>query len=55
MMGLLFYGGVMSLYWIAGLAGFVLVEKIFPNPFWVTRVIGAGLILMSAHMALRMI
>src|SRR3546814_14388078 len=30
LMALLFYGGVMNLYWIAGLALFVLVEKTAP-------------------------
>jgi len=29
-MGLLFYGGVMNLYWIAGIAVLVLLEKLFP-------------------------
>ena len=30
LMGLLFYGGVMNLYWIIGLAVYVLLEKIIP-------------------------
>jgi len=30
LMGLLFYGGVMNLYWIAGIAAFVLLEKTIP-------------------------
>jgi predicted metal-binding membrane protein len=30
LMALLFYGGVMNLYWIVGLALFVLVEKLLP-------------------------
>jgi predicted metal-binding membrane protein len=29
-MGLLFYGGVMNLYWITGIAALVLLEKLFP-------------------------
>ena len=29
-MGLLFYGGVMNLYWITGIAVLVLAEKLFP-------------------------
>jgi predicted metal-binding membrane protein len=34
-MGLLFYGGVMSLYWITGIAALVLVEKLFPaGGYW---------------------
>jgi len=34
LMGLLFFGGVMNLYWIVGLALFVLFEKIFPAGHW---------------------
>ncbi|HEY5743143.1 MAG TPA: DUF2182 domain-containing protein, partial [Terrimicrobiaceae bacterium] len=30
LMGLLFFGGVMSLWWIGGLALFVLLEKVMP-------------------------
>jgi predicted metal-binding membrane protein len=30
LMGLLFFGGVMSLYWIAGITLFVLLEKVIP-------------------------
>lgn len=30
LMGLLFFGGVMSLYWIAGITLFVLLEKVVP-------------------------
>jgi predicted metal-binding membrane protein len=29
-MGLLFYGGIMNLYWITGIATLVLLEKLFP-------------------------
>ncbi len=48
LMVLLFVGGVMSLYWIAGLALFVLVEKLFSRGIWFGRVTGAGLILAGA-------
>jgi predicted metal-binding membrane protein len=34
LMGLLFFGGVMNLYWIAGLAVFVLIEKTAPAGHW---------------------
>jgi predicted metal-binding membrane protein len=43
LMGLLFYGGVMNLYWIAGLAVFVLLEKTIPAGHWFGRVTGGGL------------
>ena len=45
LMGLLFYGGVMNLYWIAGLALYVLVEKTVPAGHWVG--IGMGLVLIA--------
>jgi len=44
LMLLLFVGGVMNLTWIAGLAVFVLVEKLAPAGHWIGRVAGAGLI-----------
>ena len=43
-MALLFYGGVMNLYWIGGLALFVLAEKTVPNWPAVGRISGAVLI-----------
>ena len=44
LMALLFYGGVMNLYWIAGLAIYVLIEKMAPAGEWIGRLAGAGLI-----------
>jgi predicted metal-binding membrane protein len=44
LMGLLFFGGIMNLYWIAGLALFVLIEKTIPVGQWVARAAGAGLV-----------
>jgi predicted metal-binding membrane protein len=45
LMALLFVGGVMNLYWIAGLALFVLVEKLFSRGVLFSRITGAGLII----------
>ena len=45
LMALLFFGGVMNLYWIVGLAVFVLMEKTFPFGHWFGRV--AGMILVG--------
>ena len=45
LMGLLFYGGVMNLWWIAGLAAYVLFEKLAPAGHWIGRFGGAALIL----------
>ena len=50
LMGLLFYGGVMNLYWIAGLALFVLLEKTIPAGHWLGRVAGCGLIGWGCYM-----
>ncbi len=44
LMALLFAGGVMNLYWIVGLALFVLVEKTLARGVWFGRVAGTGLI-----------
>ena len=45
LMVLLFYGGVMSLEWIIGLALFVLLEKVFPAGHRMGRLSGAVLII----------
>jgi predicted metal-binding membrane protein len=45
LMALLFVGGVMNLYWIAGIAAFVLVEKLFVGGEWFSRLAGAALVL----------
>jgi len=44
LMGLLFFGGVMNLYWIAGIAVFVLIEKSVPGGHWLGYVTGTALI-----------
>lgn len=44
LMGLLFVGGVMNLYWIVGVAVLVLLEKTIPPGHWVSRAVGAALI-----------
>jgi predicted metal-binding membrane protein len=44
LMALLFYGGIMNLYWIAGLALFVLLEKTIPAGHWFGRLTGILLI-----------
>jgi len=45
LMGLLFFGGVMNLYWIIGLAAIVLIEKTIPGGPWVSHLLGGVLIL----------
>jgi predicted metal-binding membrane protein len=40
LMGLLFFGGIMNLFWIAGLALFVLLEKTIPMGPWFGRIAG---------------
>jgi predicted metal-binding membrane protein len=45
LMGLLFFGGVMNLLWVAGLTLFVLVEKLAPQGARAGRVAGAALLL----------
>jgi predicted metal-binding membrane protein len=50
LMGLLFFGGVMNLYWIAGLALFVLFEKTVPVDHWLVIASGAVLIVWGVGM-----
>jgi predicted metal-binding membrane protein len=40
LMGLLFFGGIMNPFWIAGLAVFILLEKTLPMGSWIGRVVG---------------
>jgi predicted metal-binding membrane protein len=42
LMGLLFFGGIMNLFWIAGLALFVLLEKTIPLGHWFSRIAGVS-------------
>lgn len=44
LMALLFVGGIMNLYWIVGLALYVLAEKLIPRTLLLTRVTGAALL-----------
>ena len=45
LMALLFVGGIMNLYWIVGLALYVLAETILPNPRLFARCTGTVLII----------
>nr|WP_245584720.1 DUF2182 domain-containing protein [Salipiger mucosus] len=44
LMALLFVGGIMNLWWIAGLAAYVLAEKLVPWPRLLAHGTGAALI-----------
>ncbi|MEK6247730.1 MAG: DUF2182 domain-containing protein, partial [Planctomycetales bacterium] len=44
LMVILFFGGIMNLYWIIGLAIIVLIEKLVPVGVWVGKVIAVVLI-----------
>jgi predicted metal-binding membrane protein len=44
LMALLFYGGIMNLFWIIGLALYVLLEKVAPAGHWIGRAAGVGLV-----------
>jgi predicted metal-binding membrane protein len=44
LMLLLFYGGIMNLYWIAGLATVILFEKLAPFGTWIGSFVGLALI-----------
>jgi predicted metal-binding membrane protein len=50
LMALLFFGGVMNLWWIGGLAVYVLIEKVSPMGHWLGYVVGVGLIAWGAYL-----
>ena len=50
LMGLMFFGGVMNLYWIVGLALFVLFEKTVPAGHWLGYAAGVILLVWGAGM-----
>ncbi len=52
LMALLFVGGVMNLYWIVGLALFVLMEKTIPAGHWLGSLTGVGLIAWGGWMVI---
>ncbi len=51
LMALLFVGGIMNLVWIAGLAIFVLVEKLAPGGHWISRIGGVLLVAAGVYVA----
>jgi predicted metal-binding membrane protein len=51
LMALLFVGGIMNLVWIAGLAVYVLIEKVAPNGQLIARVAGAAMLLVGLWVA----
>jgi predicted metal-binding membrane protein len=51
LMALLFVGGIMNLYWIVGLALYVLLEKWGPYGNLISRIAGFGLILFGLSLA----
>jgi predicted metal-binding membrane protein len=52
-MGLLFFGGVMNLLWIAGITGFVLLEKLAPHGLQGGRLAGVSMIGVGGFLALQ--
>lgn len=48
LMGLLFVGGVMNLWWVVGIAVYVLLEKVLPAAPWVSGALGVALIVGGA-------
>jgi predicted metal-binding membrane protein len=51
-MALLFVGGIMNLYWIGGLALYVLVEKTVSGGRFFGRISGGALVLVGAWLLL---
>jgi predicted metal-binding membrane protein len=53
LMALLFVGGVMNLYWIAGIATYVMAEKLLPRQRWLSAAAGWALIVLAAAILAR--
>ena len=53
LMALLFFGGVMNLYGIVGLAVYVLLEKTIPHGHWLGRLAGIALVAWGIAVAIR--
>jgi predicted metal-binding membrane protein len=51
LMSLMFVVGVMNLLWMAVITVFVLLEKVIPRGFWISRIAGLLLILWGTWMA----
>lgn len=54
LMALLFVGGIMNLFWIAGLALFVLIEKVAPQGHKIAHVAGITMIVMGSSIVFRL-
>ena len=52
-MALLFAGGIMNVVWIAGLAVYVLLEKVAPQGQTIARAAGIALVLIGVWVAAR--
>jgi predicted metal-binding membrane protein len=52
LMGLLFFGGVMNLYWIGGIAVIVLLEKTVPAGHWLSHAVGGALVIWGSILLL---
>ena len=53
LMALLFVGGIMNVYWIVGLAGVVLIEKLLPRGDRLSLLVGPVLIAAGLWLAVR--
>lgn len=54
LMALLFAGGIMNLFWIAGLALFVLIEKVAPQGHKIAHIAGIAMIVIGSSIVLRL-
>jgi len=55
LMALLFIGGVMNLNWVAGIAIYVALEKLLPGGLWLSRGVGATLVVLGGFVLIRAI
>ena len=52
LMSLLFFGGVMNLWWIGGLAACILLEKTLPIGHWLAYAVGGALVVWGLSLVL---
>ena len=50
LMALIFAAGIMSLLWMAAIAAFVLIEKLFPAGQWIARAGGLAMLGLALYL-----
>ncbi len=54
LMALMFAAGIMSLVWMAVIAAFVLIEKLFPSGQWIARAGGLAMLALALYLVVQL-